>query len=595
MNLLKNKTFAIIVSIAGIVLFGFTLATQVFGVSVRSNMDMYYGKIIYLGTPTYSNDAATKNYVDTAISGFSQLWADNGSYIYPKNASGIYITDDNKIGIGAQPGSYDTLKVNGVGRFTGSLSVGAQSYGSNGDVIASGVGQFGTLQSTGILSASGNSYLGGSVGIGTAPSSYRLDVSGTINASNALCINGTCKNSWDSSPWTSSGSNIYNNNSGYVGIGNSYPSYKLDVSGDTRLNGNVGVGTTPSSSYRLSVYGNTLIDSGKLEVNGYARNNDDYNESGDIIADDGIRVGGRLRVGDNATINRNLYLPGGDIQIYGSIYDWYGYAIDFQDNIDMHSNKIKGVATPSYSDEAANKGYVDSALSGVNLWVDNGSYIRPKDSYYISLYDNGNIEASNLSISNTLFGRWITSDSLQSSYDTTVGRNLYANGNAKFDSYVGIGTSPSYSYRLDVSGNTNIQGTLYAYTKNFMIDHPLDPENKKLVHSSLEGPEVGVYYRGESQLENGKAEVVLPNYFEALTRKENRTVLLTPKFDSFDEPVSQLAASAVENGKFKVKATDSQNPNQKFYWEVKAVRADIAPLEVERLKTENERKAESEK
>ena len=124
-----------------------------------------------------------------------------------------------------------------------------------------------------------------------------------------------------------------------------------------------------------------------------------------------------------------------------------------------------------------------------------------------------------------------------------------------------------------------------------MIDHPLDPENKQLVHSTLEGPEVGVYYRGEAQLQNGQTEVVLPSYFEVLTRKENRTVLLTPKFDS-NEPISNLAASAVENGKFSARAIDSQNPSQKFFWEVKAVRADIAPLEVERLKTDGERRVD---
>ena len=170
-----------------------------------------------------------------------------------------------------------------------------------------------------------------------------------------------------------------------------------------------------------------------------------------------------------------------------------------------------------------------------------------------------------------------------SSYRLNVSGDSYLNGN------VGIGTSPSYSYKLNVNGNANVSGTFSATTKNFVIGHPLDPENKELIHSSLEGPEVGVYYRGEGQLENGKAIIELPNYFEALTRKENRTVLLTPKFDSH-EPISNLAASAVQNGRFSARAIDQNNPSQKFYWEVKAVRADIAPLEVERLKTEKEKK-----
>ncbi len=123
-----------------------------------------------------------------------------------------------------------------------------------------------------------------------------------------------------------------------------------------------------------------------------------------------------------------------------------------------------------------------------------------------------------------------------------------------------------------------------AVTKNFLIDHPLDPDNKDLFHSSLEGPEIAVFYRGEAQLSYGKVVIPLPDYFEALTRQENRTVLITPQFDD-DEPISMLAASAVKEGKFIVRAIDSQNLSQKFYWEVKAIRADIEELKVEESKS----------
>ncbi len=117
--------------------------------------------------------------------------------------------------------------------------------------------------------------------------------------------------------------------------------------------------------------------------------------------------------------------------------------------------------------------------------------------------------------------------------------------------------------------------------KNFAIDHPTKP-GKKLVHSSIEGPEIAVFYRGEGQVNDGETAVHLPDYFEALTNKEGRTVLLTPKFESADQPISALAASSVENGKFLVRSIDNRNPNQRFYWEVKAVRVvGVGPLEVE--------------
>jgi hypothetical protein len=131
-------------------------------------------------------------------------------------------------------------------------------------------------------------------------------------------------------------------------------------------------------------------------------------------------------------------------------------------------------------------------------------------------------------------------------------------------------------------------GTLEAVNKHFVIDHPLDREGKQLVHSAIEGPEVAVYYRGEARLEQGRARVTLPDYFEALTRKENRTILLTPKFAG-DEAVSMLAASEVADGAFTVRALDDRNAGQEFYWEVKAMRSDVDELVTERPKPDASR------
>lgn len=144
--------------------------------------------------------------------------------------------------------------------------------------------------------------------------------------------------------------------------------------------------------------------------------------------------------------------------------------------------------------------------------------------------------------------------------------------------YVGIGT-PSPNSALHVNG------TITGTSKNFDIKDPRysDPR-KRLIHSTLEGPEIGVYYRGEAKLEKGKATITLPPYFEALTRKENRTVVLTPKFDNDDDVLCNLAASDVKNGVFIIKAVGVPDPllcNHKAFWEVKAERSDIDRLEVE--------------
>ncbi len=115
--------------------------------------------------------------------------------------------------------------------------------------------------------------------------------------------------------------------------------------------------------------------------------------------------------------------------------------------------------------------------------------------------------------------------------------------------------------------------------KTFIVNHPLDQE-KHLVHATLEGPEGAVYYRGEAQLKNGKCTVTLPDYFEAFTRKEQRTIILT-NIDGFDRiAVKSIDGEKIKNGTFVV---ISENPDstQKFDWEVKAVRSDGPALEAE--------------
>ncbi len=139
--------------------------------------------------------------------------------------------------------------------------------------------------------------------------------------------------------------------------------------------------------------------------------------------------------------------------------------------------------------------------------------------------------------------------------------------------------------QVTVSYENRIDGAFYASAKYFDIADPrFGDDAKRLVHGSLEGPEAGVYYRGEATLADGQAVVALPEYFERLTRPEGRTVLLTPRVDNGADPVCPVAASAVQNGKFSIRAYGVQNParcEHGVYWEVKATRGDVAPLAVE--------------
>ena len=113
-----------------------------------------------------------------------------------------------------------------------------------------------------------------------------------------------------------------------------------------------------------------------------------------------------------------------------------------------------------------------------------------------------------------------------------------------------------------------------ASSKTFIIDHPTD-KNKYLVHGCLEGPDVGVYYRGTSKISNNKfTEIQLPNYTQKFY---DFTVQITPINDNEEESNINLSSSRVINGKFKV-----YGKNCEFFWLVHATRNKI---EVEPLKS----------
>ena len=115
--------------------------------------------------------------------------------------------------------------------------------------------------------------------------------------------------------------------------------------------------------------------------------------------------------------------------------------------------------------------------------------------------------------------------------------------------------------------------------KTFIVDHPLD-NDKYIVHATLEGPEGAVYYRGTSQLCHGQITISLPHYFEAFTRKEHRTIILT-NIDGFDRiAVKSIDGEKIKDGKFVV-VSENPESSQQFDWEVKAVRADGPKLQAE--------------
>jgi hypothetical protein len=105
-------------------------------------------------------------------------------------------------------------------------------------------------------------------------------------------------------------------------------------------------------------------------------------------------------------------------------------------------------------------------------------------------------------------------------------------------------------------------------TKSFRIDHPLDPENKYLMHYCTEGPEPTNAYRGRAQLDdNGEAWVELPAYFDAINTDPQ--VQLT----ALGAAMPDLhVATEVRNNTFQIAGGV---PQGQVFWRVEAVRNDL--------------------
>lgn len=102
--------------------------------------------------------------------------------------------------------------------------------------------------------------------------------------------------------------------------------------------------------------------------------------------------------------------------------------------------------------------------------------------------------------------------------------------------------------------------------KGFFIDHPLDPENKYLLHATVEGPEPYNLYRGVVTTDvSGRAVVNLPDYFESANKD----------FSYYLQPIGTFAQVIVEeevrNNEFVIR---TDKPNVKVSWMVVATRND---------------------
>jgi hypothetical protein len=156
-------------------------------------------------------------------------------------------------------------------------------------------------------------------------------------------------------------------------------------------------------------------------------------------------------------------------------------------------------------------------------------------------------------------------------------------------SYAGVFSGPvQISCSAATCNTTNalqVVGNFAATVKNFVIDHPLDPANKYLYHTSVESPDMKNIYDGVVTTDAaGLATVALPAYFEALNRDFRYQLTVMGAF------AQAIVKDEIKNNQFTIQ---TDKPKVKVSWQVTGIRHDAYasahPVQVEQEKPAGER------
>lgn len=222
-------------------------------------------------------------------------------------------------------------------------------------------------------------------------------------------------------------------------------------------------------------------------------------------------------------------------------------------SLEVNGNVIATSFTGSFSGSFEGDGTGLTGISSASL--SNVVFTNLGDSA-VQLVDgtlklSGDIIAENYIVSSSVTymtqsfssGSTIFGDSADDTHQFTG--SLYVSGSTT------LGSATTHTHKM--TGSLDVSGAFKAFSKSFLIDHPLDP-NKKLQYGSLEGPEHGVYVRGK--LEEGNI-ITLPDYWNALVDFDSITVQLTPI-----GIYQQLFVSAInnENGQIEIEVGGHDTP-----------------------------------
>ncbi len=438
------------------------------------------------------------------------------------------------------------------------------------------------------------------------------------------------------SVWTKTGNNINNNNSGNVGINTPTPLYQLDVTGNARFTGAIGVNVAPNTNYvlyaqqtakdnQILLENTSAFNVSKLSLKGTGSNDllDVVRYGGSVSGayTDGTSYGGagaitsgtslnklvvgtlntaapihfmtgsrtRLYISKEGKIGINKTTPKAYIDFFGApttadtvdpgwgFRDYIGLLVE----VDTIANKnevdgIVGVARKSSTENNAIVGLafgrVDTSINmGVIGYANNnskGARIRNYGGY--NLATTGKYNYATYSVASGISGSVHAYGVFGSASRATNSIGVYgtANTSGATNTYGGYFSASGTGTKFASvhSGDVTITGSISKGSGTFKIDHPQDPENKYLIHSFVESPDMMNVYNGNIVTDaNGFATVTLPSYFQAENINFKYQLTVIGQF------AQAIIIKEIADNQFQIQ---TDKPNVKVSWQVTGVRND---------------------
>jgi len=532
------------------------------------------------------------------------------------NAAGILGNDQSGSStgsgvIGLTAGGYG---VRGIASANGGYGVSGSATNSYGVIGSSqsGVGVYGTTSvnsaTSGAVVGSNTNTSGAGVGVlGLTTNGY--GVRGVASASGGYGVQGVATDSYGVTGTSASGPGVYGTSNSGFGVQGSSTSNAGAQGGSTSSYGVRGSSSSNSGVYGTTAAGNT---GGVAGVEGASTNSSGIGVLGTTTSGYGVRgeASGSNGYGVFGTAAQSNgigvygFATGAATALYG-ISNGTGRTAYFGQNnasnaanaveIDSYGTGAALLATSStlagrfvrragpgfnHAVEITNLSYgpglvvgsgiiggiavVDNTLNpGLNWPATTGSFgqlgheflkiSNNVDSYGIITPDGTTLEGPGqaTTLSNGTAG---PNTVLVVRQTATTGAALFATAGIETGRYAGM-------FRGDIIVTGSINGAL----KNFKIDHPLDPENKYLVHTSVESAEQLNLYSGNATLDaQGEATVQLPAWFEGLN--QDFRYQLTPIGAAFVPYVKEK----IRNGQFRI----AGQPNAEVSWLLTGTRHD---------------------